>query len=83
MTVVAVPAMAQEKKEESKMEEKSKEEGKDKGKQEEKDKMKEDEKKDLPQSGGVPVDAAALLGLTASTLLIGGGLVARRAIRQG
>ncbi len=82
MTVVAVPAMAQENKEESKMEEKSKEEGKDKGKQEEKDKMKEDEKKDLPQSGGVSVDAA-LLGLTASTLLIGGGLVARRAIRQG
>ncbi len=74
MTVVAVPAMAQEKKEESKMEEKSKEEGKDKGKQE--------EKKDLPQSGGVSIDAA-LLGLTASTLLIGGGLVARRAIRQG
>ncbi len=79
MTVVAVPAMAQQTKEETKTEEKSKE--KDKGKEEEKDKMKEDEKKDLPQSGGVSIDAA-LLGLTAGTLLVGGGLVARRAIRQ-
>ena len=76
MMVVAVPAMAQETKEETKMEEK------DKGKEGEKDKMKEDEKKDLPQSGGMSVDAA-LLGLAAGTLLVGGGLVARRVIRQG
>ncbi len=74
MTVVAVPAMAQGTKEETKTEEKSKE--KEKGKEEEKDKM-----KDLPQSGGVSIDAA-LLGLTAGTLLVGGGLVARRVIRQ-
>ena len=65
MTVVAVPAMAQQTKEETKTEEKSKE-----------------GEKDLPQSGGVSVDAT-LLGLAASTLLAGGGLVARRAIRQG
>lgn len=82
MTVVAVPAMAQGTKEETKMEEKSKEKEKDKDKEEEKDKMKEDEKKDLPESGGMSVDAA-LLGLAAGTLLVGGGLVVRRVIRQG
>ncbi len=75
MTVVAVPAMAQQTKEETKTEEKEK------SKEGEKDKAKEGEKKDLPQSGGFSVDAS-VLGLAAGTLLIGGGLVARRVIRQ-
>ncbi len=74
MTVVAVPAMAQETKVETTME--------DKGKEKDKSKMKEDEKKDLPQSGGVSIDTS-LLGLAAGTLLVGGGLVARRATVKG
>jgi Ni/Co efflux regulator RcnB len=74
MTVVAVPAMAQQPKEETKTEEKEK------GKEGEKDKAKEEEKKDLPQSGGISVDAS-VLGLAAGSFLVGGGLVARRVIR--
>jgi H+/gluconate symporter-like permease len=71
MTVAIAPAMAQEqKKEEIKTEET-------KGKEEEKDKMKDEEKKDLPKSGGIPVNAS-LLGLGAGVLLVGGGLVAVR-----
>jgi hypothetical protein len=37
----------------------------------------EEEKKDLPKSGGVPINAS-LLGLGAGVLLVGGGLVAVR-----
>ena len=37
--------------------------------------------KDLPKSGGLPVNAS-LLGLGAGVLLVGGGLVAVRAARQ-
>lgn len=66
MMVVAVPAMAQQPKEETKTEEK--------------DKAKQEEKKDLPQSGGIYVDAS-VLGLAAGSLLVGGGLVSRRVIR--
>ena len=69
MTVVAVPAMAQQPKEEPKMEEKGKEN----------EKMKEE---DLPKSGGLDVVDASVLGLTAGVLLIGGGLVVRKVVRQ-
>ena len=68
MTVAIAPAMAQE--------EKKKEEEK----KEEKDKMKEEEK-DLPKSGGLPINAS-LLGLGAGVLLVGGGLVAVRSARR-
>ena len=67
MTVAVAPAMAQE---EKKKEEKG-----------EKDKMKEEEKKDLPKSGGLPIDAS-LLGLGAGVLLVGGGLVAVRSAQR-
>jgi hypothetical protein len=71
MTVAVAPAMAQEqKKEETKMEEK---------KGDDKDKMKEE--KDLPKSGGLPINAS-LLGLGAGVLLGGGGLFAVRIARQ-
>ena len=71
MTVAVAPAMAQEEqKEDTKMEEK---------KGDDKDKMKEE--KDLPKSGGLPVDAL-LLGLGAGVLLVGGGLFAVRIVRQ-
>jgi hypothetical protein len=47
--------------------------------------MKEEEKKkeekDLPKSGGVPINAS-LLGLGAGVLLVGGGLVAVRSARR-
>jgi len=66
MTVAVAPAMAQdEKKEETKTEEK-------KG---------DDKDKDLPKSGGLPINAS-LLGLGAGVLLVGGGLFAVRIARQ-
>ncbi len=68
MVVMAAPAMAQEQKEEAKMEEKGKAKDKDK-----------DKEKDLPKSGGIPIEAS-LLGLGA--LLVGGGLLAFRIVRQ-
>ena len=37
--------------------------------------------KQLPKSGGIPIDAS-LLGLGAGALLVGGGLVVRRAVRR-
>jgi hypothetical protein len=70
MMVAVAPAMAQdEKKEDTKTEEKKEDKGK----------MKEE--KDLPKSGGLPIDAS-LLGLGAGVLLVGGGLVAIRVARQ-
>jgi hypothetical protein len=77
MIVAVAPAMAQEekKKEEEKKEEKGKEEEKDKKEEEKK------EEKDLPKSGGVPINAS-LLGLGAGVLLVGGGLVAIRSARR-
>jgi len=47
----------------------------------EEEKKKEEEKKDLPKSGGVPINAS-LLGLGAGVLLVGGGLVAVRSARR-
>jgi hypothetical protein len=37
--------------------------------------------KQLPKSGGIPIDPS-LLGLGAGALLVGGGLVVRRAVRR-
>ena len=37
--------------------------------------------KQLPKSGGIPLDTS-LLGLGAGALLVGGGLVVRRAVRR-
>jgi len=65
MAAVAAPVMGQE----MKMEEKK---GKDK---EKKDKMKE-----MPKTGGIPVDTA-VLGLAAGALLVGGGLLVRKVTR--
>lgn len=50
----------------------------------EKEETKKDEKKeekDLPKSGGIPIDPS-LLGLGAGALLVGGGLVAVRVSRR-
>ncbi len=69
--VAAAPAFAQE--------EKKKEEEKKEEKKEDKDKMKDE--KDLPKSGGIPIDTS-LLGIGAGTLLVGGGLVAVRVARR-
>jgi nitrate reductase cytochrome c-type subunit len=65
MAAVAAPVMGQE----MKMEEKK---GKDK---EKKDKMKE-----MPKTGGIPVNTA-VLGLGAGALLVGGGLLVRKVTR--
>ena len=47
-----------------------------------KDKAKDDSKdKEMPKTGGVSTGDAALIGLGATALLIGGGLVVRRATR--
>jgi hypothetical protein len=77
MSVAVAPAMAQDQtKDQTKMEDtKAKEDTK--GKAEEK----KGDQKDLPKSGGVPV-SASLLGLGAGVLLVGGGLVALRVVRQ-
>src|SRR5918998_3635468 len=72
MMVAAAPAFAQEeKKEEEKKDEKKKDEKKDEKKEE----------KDLPKSGGIPIDPS-LLGIGAGALLVGGGLVAVRVARR-
>lgn len=70
MMVATAPAMAQQDKEK----EETKTEEKDKGKEEEK-------KEDLPKSGGPSVNPA-LLGLGTGALLVGGGLVALRVVRD-
>ncbi len=45
----------------------------------ENEKMKEE---DLPKSGGLDVVDASVLGLAVGALLIGGGLVVRKVVRQ-
>ena len=42
---------------------------------------KKEEEKDLPKSGGLPINAS-LLGLGAGVLLVGGGLIAVRSARR-
>ncbi len=42
---------------------------------------KKEEEKDLPKSGGIPIDPS-LLGIGAGALLVGGGLVAVRVARR-
>jgi uncharacterized membrane protein YfcA len=64
LMVAAAPVVAQEEKK-----------GKEKEKKEKKDKMKE-----MPKTGGLPVDAS-LLGLGAGALLVGGGLLVRKVTR--
>lgn len=49
--------------------------------QDEKKKDEKKEEKDLPKSGGIPIDPS-LLGLGAGALLVGGGLVAVRVARR-
>lgn len=80
LMVIAAPAMAQgslaivaiqEDKEKMKEDPKMKEEMK----------KEEEKKKDLPKSGGISGSDAALLGLGASALLVGGGLLVRRVVR--
>ena len=72
VTSVATPAMAQDPKAERKAERKAARQAK----AEAKNQMKEQ----LPKSGGVPVNPA-LLGLGASAMLVGGGLLVRRVTR--
>jgi len=74
MMVAAAPAFAQDEK--KKEEEKKEEEKKDEKKKDEKK-----EEKDLPKSGGLPIDPS-LLGIGAGALLVGGGLVAVRVARR-
>jgi uncharacterized membrane protein YfcA len=45
-----------------------------------KDKEKKEKMKEMPKTGGVPIDAS-LLGLGAGALLIGGGLLVRKVTR--
>jgi uncharacterized membrane protein YfcA len=49
--------------------------------QDEKKKDEKKEEKDLPKSGGIPIDPS-LLGIGAGALLVGGGLVAVRVARR-
>ena len=87
MVVAAVPAIAQTAQEESKEAVVAKQEGEppkvvaEEAKEAQKAKAKEEAKKDLPKSGGMTVSGAALLGLGAGALLVGGGLVVRRIAR--
>ena len=48
---------------------------------EEKKEAEEKKKKEMPKSGGIDLHGAAFLGLGAAALLIGGGLLVRRARR--
>jgi uncharacterized surface anchored protein len=41
----------------------------------EKEKMKKEEKKEMPKTGGIPINTS-LLGLGAGVLVVGGGLIA-------
>jgi hypothetical protein len=50
-------------------------------KKEEEKKDEKKEEKDLPKSGGLPIDPS-LLGIGAGALLVGGGLVAVRVARR-
>ena len=70
---VATPAMAQDPKAERKAERKA-------ARQAAKAEAKNQMKQHLPKSGGVPVNPA-LLGLGASAMLVGGGLLVRRVAR--
>ncbi len=45
-----------------------------------KDKEKKEKMKEMPKTGGVPINAS-LLGLGAGALLVGGGLLVRRVTR--
>jgi LPXTG-motif cell wall-anchored protein len=77
--LVAAPAMAAQ----EKMDEKMKMEEKDKDKDKMKDKKEDDKgkkKDEMPKTGGAPINAA-LLGLGAATLLVGGGLMVRKVTR--
>ena len=49
--------------------------------QEEKKKEEEKKKKEMPKSGGFDVGTAAFLGLGATVLLVGAGLLVRRSRR--
>ncbi len=62
--------------EQGKADEKADEKGKMEEKGKEKEKMKE-----VPKTGGISIDKAALVGLGAGSLLVGGGLVVGRTIR--
>ena len=73
VTSVAAPAMAQDPKAERKAERKA-------ARQAEKAGAKNQMKEQLPKSGGIPVNTA-LLGLGASAMLVGGGLLVRRVTR--
>ena len=50
-------------------------------KKKEEEKKEEKKEKDLPKSGGIPVDPS-ILGIGAAALLVGGGLVAIRVARR-
>ncbi len=65
VAAIAIQEKTDEKKEEEKKEEKKKE---------------EEEKKDLPKSGGISGTDAALLGLGATVLLIGCGILVRKVV---
>ena len=73
VTSVTAPAMAQDPKAERKAERKA-------ARQAAKAEAKNQMKQQLPKSGGIPVNAA-LLGLGACAMLVGGGLLVRRVTR--
>lgn len=76
VTSVTAPAMAQDPKAERKAERKAARQAAKAEKAGAKNQMKEQ----LPKSGGIPVNAA-LLGLGACAMLVGGGLLVRRVTR--
>ncbi len=71
VAAIAIQEKTDEKKEEEKKEEKKKEA---------ETKKEEEEKKDLPKSGGISGTDAALLGLGATVLLIGCGILVRKVV---
>ena len=75
VTSVAAPAMAQDPKAEKQAAKAEKQAAKAEKQAGAKDQMKE-----MPKTGGVPVNAA-LLGLGACAMLVGGGLLVRRVTR--
>ena len=75
VTSVAAPAMAQDPKAEKQAAKAEKQAAKVQKQAGAKDQMKE-----MPKTGGVPVNAA-LLGLGACAMLVGGGLLVRRVTR--
>ena len=78
VTSVAAPAMAQDPKAE-KQAQKAEKQAQKVQKQAQKAGAK-DQMKEMPKTGGVPVNTA-LLGLGASAMLVGGGLLVRRVTR--